>query len=82
MRRDREHYEAIIGGLRAEGEERVAAVSCQLAQQLQGVVGQEAAKRSELEARLEAVEVRCTLYRERAGNLKLSRCIKPQMAHG
>jgi hypothetical protein len=50
------HFEEIIGALRAEGEERVAAVHSEL-EGARHAAGAEAAKRTELEARLRELEV-------------------------
>lgn len=51
------HFEEIIGALRAEGEERVAAVHSEL-EGARNAAGAEAAKRTELEARLRELEVK------------------------
>jgi hypothetical protein len=53
---EKTHFEEIIGALRAEGEEKVAAVHSEL-EGARNAAGAEAAKRTELEARLRELEV-------------------------
>lgn len=59
LKQEKEHFEDIIAALRAEGEQRVAAVSNKL-HGAQAVASLALSKRSELEARVGALEVSWT----------------------